>query len=142
MEVGEDNLSVTQGGVNGGLLDDTQSREELTEDATVEATATASEDEIAVPEYIINQGDEPDTGEVVGSHQSVGHSFESRPRRNVKPTVRLTYDELGKPRNQPVVMVHRSREKKKKPRWLIRVDIKPLRPLMYCKFSQVRTQTF
>lgn len=126
MEVGEDNFSVTQG----GLLDDTQSREELTEDATIEATATASEDEIAVPEYIINQGDEPDTGEVVGSHQSVGHSFESRPRRNVKPTL------------QPVVMVHRSREKKKKPRWLIRVDIKPLRPLMYCKFSQVRTQTF
>lgn len=64
VEIGEDNFFVTQGGVNDGFFDDTQSREEPIVENPAEnseeiGSASDSEDMIPVPEYIINWGISP-----------------------------------------------------------------------------------
>ena len=33
--------------------------------------------------------------------------YEPRPKRTAKPTIRLTYDEPGRSRDQPLTIVHR-----------------------------------
>lgn len=64
VEIREDNVFVTQGGVNDGFFDDTQSREEPIVENPAEnseeiGSASDLENEIPVPEYIINWGISP-----------------------------------------------------------------------------------
>ncbi|KAL1271696.1 hypothetical protein QQF64_030712 [Cirrhinus molitorella] len=66
------------------------------------------------------EGGDPGTA---NSTREVVKTSHSRPRRNIRPIVRLSYDSLGRPTNRPLTLIHRGmvvnvegiRESKKKP---------------------------
>ncbi|KAK0135440.1 Paraneoplastic antigen Ma3 [Merluccius polli] len=89
------------------------------------ADAISSSDDDAEPEHHSLRDQESDRelapGDTSDADSESGHEQETfnvskdngrlrtepRPKRAVKPTVRLTYDELGRSRDQPLIIVHR-----------------------------------